>query len=113
MFEVLAFREFFYKKSFWRFKNICLWKTSLFEEYFLDQVKFLCGKIPWLWNKYSLDCKKLIGLIILKTNASIETSKTYILVFFAVDKINIIFSRRLKHKILNLQCVTATKVCSY
>ena len=50
--------------------------------------------------------EKIIGLIILKTNATAETIKAYIvsleqklcLSFFEVDKINFIFSRKLKHK---------------
>ena len=97
-----------------------LWKTSLFVENFLDQVKCFGGKFPWLWKnssikKNSLDCgkltfftaEKIIGLIILKTNSTVKTIKTYILSLeqklsplasFTAGKINIIFSRRLKHK---------------
>ena len=54
-----------------------------------------------------LTAQKIISVIILKTNANVKTIKTYILnleqklsshFFFMVDKINIIFSRRLKHK---------------
>ena len=88
--------------------------------------KFLdCGKISWLWKiplimeifldygRNVLTLKNLfswlhkIDLIILKTNANVETIKTYILnleeklsslTFFAVDKINIICSRRFKDK---------------
>ena len=62
-------------------------------EYFLD-----CGKLTFL------SAEKIIGLIILKTNTNVETIKTYILnleqnvillVFFIIDKINIISSIRL------------------
>ena len=61
--------------------------------------KFLdCGKFAFL------NAEKMIDLIILKTNANVETIKTSILnveekhsllAFFAVDKISILFSRRL------------------
>ena len=71
-------------------------------ENFLDQEKFpFCGKLTFL------TAEKIIGLIILKANANIKTIETYILTleqnisplaFSAIDKINIIFSRRLKHK---------------
>ena len=53
------------------------------------------------------DCRKKIGLKTLKANAKVQTIKTCILnleqklislTIFAADKINIIFSRRLKHK---------------
>ena len=64
--------------------------------------KFLaCGKLTFL------SAEKVIGLITLKVNFNFETMKTYILdlepklrslVFFGVGKVNIIFSRRLKHK---------------
>ena len=63
----------------------------------------------WLKLKKFLGCGKLTFLtaekIILKVNANVETIKTHILnleqkisliAFFAVDKISIIFSRRLK-----------------
>ena len=70
--------------------------------------------MSWTVQKF-LDCvkltfltaQKIISVIILKTNANVKTIKTYILnleqklsshFFFMVDKINIIFSRRLKHK---------------
>ena len=62
-------------------------------ENFLD-----CGKLTFL------SAEKIIGLIILKTNTNVETIKTYILnleqnvillVFFIIDKINIISSIRL------------------
>ena len=65
---------------------------SLTVEKFLD-----CGKIAFLTAEK----------IVLKANANVETIKTYILnleqklsslAFFAVDKISIIFSRRLKHE---------------
>ena len=54
-----------------------------------------------------LTAEKIVGLVILKTIASVEIVKRNILslkqklsslTFFAVDIINIIFSRRLKHK---------------
>ena len=66
------------------------------KENFLD-----CGQFTLL------TAEKIIGLIILKRNASVETMKTYalnlgqklsLLAFSAVDKINIIFSRKLKFK---------------
>ena len=97
-------------------KVIWLWKISMTVEKFFDQ-----GKFPWLWTsslikenfldsrKFTfLTAEKIIGLIILKANASVETIKTYLLsleqklssiaFFFLEDKINIIFSWRLKHK---------------
>ena len=65
----------------------------------------------WLKLKKFLDCGKLTFLttekIILKENSNVSTIKTYILnleqklsslVFFVVDKVNIVFSRKLKHK---------------
>ena len=71
-------------------------------ENFLDQEKFnFCGKLTFL------TAEKIIGLIILKTNANVKTIETYILsleqnisplAFSAIDKMNIIVSRRLKHK---------------
>ena len=92
-----------------------LWKMLLIAEYFLD-----CGKFPWLWKtsligEIFFDCGKLTFLVaekitvllILKTNADVKTIKTYVLnpeqklsllVFFAVNKISIIFSRWFKHK---------------
>ena len=61
--------------------------------------KFLdCGKFTFL------NAEKIIDLMILKTNANVETIKTSILnveeklsllAFFAVDKISILFSRKL------------------
>ena len=51
--------------------------------------------------------EKIVGLIILKINANIETIKTYVLnlqqklvylAFFNEDKTNITLSRRFKHK---------------
>ena len=64
--------------------------------------KFLdCEKLTFL------TAEKVIGLITLKVNSDFETMKTYLLdlepklrslVFFGVGKVNIIFSRRLKHK---------------
>ena len=78
--------------------------------------KFLdCGKFTFL------NAKKIIDLMILKTNANVETIKTSILnveeklsllAFFAVDKISILFSRRLT-TISNLWCVTTIKIYSY
>ena len=69
-----------------------LWKTSLLVGNFLDQINVFCEKFPWLWKSYLtkenfLDCgkltfltaEKIVGLIILKRNASVETTKTYIL----------------------------------
>ena len=130
----LFVENFLYQVKLFCGKFPWLRKTSLFEENFLDcrriswsrkifltVQKFLYqGKFPWLWKnslikENFLDCGKLIfliaekimGLIILKTNASVETIKTYILsldqkpsllAFFVVDKMNIIFSRRFKHK---------------
>ena len=71
-------------------------------EKFLDCGNFFdCGKVTFL------TAEKIIGLIILKANRNIEIIKTYILnlqqklssvTFFVVDKINIIFSRKFKHK---------------
>ena len=66
------------------------------KENFLD-----CGQFTFF------TAEKIIGLIILKRNASVETIKTYalnleqklsLLAFSAVDKINIIFSQKLKFK---------------
>ena len=96
----------------------CLLKTylikekSLFAKNVLDQGKiFVCEKRLWsrknlyLHKKSFLTAEKIISLIILKTNASVETIKTYFLslkqklnslAFFAVDKINIIFTWGLK-----------------
>ena len=60
-----------------------------------------CGKCTFL------TAGKIIGLIILETNDSVETIKTYLLSleqklslleFFAVDKVNIIFTQKLKLK---------------
>ena len=64
--KILAFRE-----PFWSF---CAEKL-------LD-----CGKVPWI-KENLFDCgklnflkaEKIIGLMILKTNASVETIKTYLL----------------------------------
>ena len=56
-----------------------------------------------------MTAEKIIGLKILKTNASVESINTYLLsleqkrsllAYFEVDKINIIFSQRHKHKYL-------------
>ena len=83
------------RKFPWLWKNLLIKEISLTMKKFLDQRKF-----SWLQEKK-------IGLIILKTNVTIETIKTYILsleqklsslTFFAIDKINIIFSRRLKQR---------------
>ena len=74
-----------------------LWKSSLIVENFLDweKVPWLrksslileklleCEKVPWLREKF-LDCGKLtfltagkvIGLVILKTDANVETIET-------------------------------------
>ena len=70
--------------------------------------KFLdCRKVSWLCKLTFLTAEKIIDLIILKTNANVETIKTDILnleqklssfAFFTVDKINIIFNGSLKHK---------------
>ena len=38
------FSKFFSGKFHW------LWKTFLFVEHFLNQVRFSCGKRPWLWK---------------------------------------------------------------
>ena len=130
----LTVKNFLFCREFpWSNKKF-LWKISLAVEKFLDCVKipwpskisftvenFLdYGKIPWLWkNSLTVEkffdygkltfftVKKIIGLIILKTNANVEIINRYILnleqklsslAFFVVDKINIISSRRLKHK---------------
>ena len=85
-----------------------LWKISLSVEKLLDQ-----GKIFWLWKTSLfqekltfLTAEKTIGLIILKTNTSVENIKTYLLsleqklkslAFFEVDKANIMLSWRIKH----------------
>ena len=45
-----------------------LWKNSLFGWNFLD-----CGKFSWLSKTYFLKCRKITGLIILKTNAESRT----------------------------------------
>ena len=62
----------------------------------IGKIFFDCGK------RNCLVAEKITGLLNLKTNADVETIKTYILnpeqklsslVFFAVNKISIIFSR--------------------
>ena len=77
-------------------ENLIDRKISLIVENFLD-----CGKLTFL------TAEKVIGVIILKTNANVETIKTYILnieqklssvAFFVADKVSTIFLRRLKHK---------------
>lgn len=113
-------------KVSWSKKDFCFQKTFLFIENLIDQLKFFCrklsclwktsttGRFPELWKVYkdkfikenllSWLQKKIIGLIVLKTSASVETIKAYILslkqklAFFVLKKINIIISRRFKHK---------------
>ena len=110
-YQVLAFRE-----PFWSlFAEIFLteekfprpWKNPLIVQNFLD-----CGKIPWLCKislimENFLDSRKLTFLIAKSRSNNFEAYKTCILnvekklsllVLFTVDKINIIFSRRLKEK---------------
>lgn len=70
--------------------NFCLWKTSLLVENFYG-----CGKFTFL------NAERIIGLIILKTNTSVETihrAETCLLIF-VVNEINIMFTRRLKHNL--------------
>ena len=73
----------------------------MIKENFLDYGRVPCTKI------YFLDCRKNNRSNNFEKNASVEIMKTYVLsleqrliplAFFAVDKINIIFSQRLKHK---------------
>ena len=89
------------------------WKASLFVENFFDHGQiYVCKKLPWSWKnvclwKTFLTTEKIIGLIFLKTNTNVETIKFYFLsmeqkpnslVFFAVDRIKIIFKWALKYK---------------
>ena len=83
---------------FWLWKIPWSRKISLTVKKFLDQRNF-----PWLSKTYFLDCRKKTALVILKRIASTDTIKAFILsleqglssfTFFAVNKINIIFSRR-------------------
>ena len=120
----LFMENLFDQLKFFCRKHSCLCKISTIVKNFLTVRKLsYCGKVPGLWKisktleilqgriyqgKFTfLTAKKRIGLIILKSNASVKTIKTYILsleqklsllTLFAVDKINIIFSRSLKHK---------------
>ena len=111
---VLIVENFFCEENF----LVCgkapwLWKRS--RKIFLTVENFLrCGNYPWSRkislikeNLLSWLQKNIMDLIILKRNASVETIKTYLLnleqkrsllVYFAVDETDIIFSQRGKHK---------------
>ena len=118
------------KKQFLDHRKVpWLWKTSLIHEISLTVENFLdCEKLPkifltvesylikenflecrkFLWSRKNLcllknflTAEKIIGLIILKTNADVEAIKIFFLsleqklkslAFFAVDKIDIILS---------------------
>ena len=103
-------------RNCWNVFWLC--KSPLTGEKFFD-----CAKVPWLLKSFLivekflhcdkptfLTTEKIIGQVILKANTDVETIKTYALnlgknlvhlPFFEVDKINIIFSRNVKH-ILNI-----------
>ena len=116
--KVSTFRETFlslYVENFWTVENFpdygkfyWLWKISLTPESFL-----YCGNLSWLWKislavEKSLVCGKRIFFIakisrsnnfeIIKTNLFNLEQKLSSFIFVVVDKINIIFSRGIKHE---------------